>query len=132
MGVKTEWFKLEGEAVFDDLIDSYKDDGIRAINDVLHGEGAALIQRNIENILPVSGRKWNKKKKAASAAKPFEHRDSLLAVTIVSKSYYHYLYFPDDGENTKRHAGGKHFMMRGAEESEDRIIEMCLGKLLGN
>lgn len=132
MGAKTEWFKLEGEDVLGDLIDSYKDDGIRVINDVLHNEGAEVIQRNIENILPVSGRRWNRKKKAASAAKPFGHRDSLLAVTITSRGGYHYLYFPDDGENTKRHAGGQHFMMRGAEESEDRIIEICLGKLLGD
>ena len=132
MGVRSEWFKLDGDVVFDDLIDSYKNDGIRVINDVLHNEGADVIQRNIANILPVSGRNWNKKKKPASVAKPFEHRDSLLAVTIASKGYYHYLYFPDDGGNTKRHAGNQQFMTRGAENSEDRIIEICLGKLLGD
>ena len=55
MGVRSEWFKLEGDVVLDDLIDSYKDDGIRVINDVLHNEGADVIQKNIASILPVSG-----------------------------------------------------------------------------
>lgn len=130
--MKSEWFKLDGEIVFDDLISQYKDDGIRVINDVLHNEGAEVIQNKIESILPVSGRNWKKKKKAASAAKPFTHVDELLAVTVKTRNAYGYLYFPDDGGNTKRHAGNQQFMMRGAENSEDRIIEICLGKLLGD
>lgn len=130
--MKSEWFKLDGEVVFDDLINQYKNDGIKVINDVLHNEGAEVIQNKIESILPVSGRTWKNKKKPASTAKPFEHKDELLAVTTISRGYYHYLYFPDDGENTKRHAGNQRFMQRGAENSEDKIIEICLGKLLGD
>lgn len=130
--MKSEWFKLDGEIVFDDLISQYKDDGIKVINDVLHNEGAEVIQNKIESILPVSGRSWKKKKKPASAAKPFTHVDELLAVTVKTRTAYGYLYFPDDGGNTKRHVGNQQFMMRGAENSEDRIIEICLGKLLGD
>ncbi len=130
--MKSEWFKLDGEVVFDDLISQYKDDGIKVINDVLHNEGAEVIQNKIEGILPVSGRSWKKKKKPASAAKPFTHIDELLAVTVKTRTAYGYLYFPDDGGNTKRHVGNQQFMMRGAENSEDRIIEICLGKLLGD
>ena len=130
--MKSEWFKLDGEVVFDDLISQYKDDGIKTINDVLYSEGAEVIQNEIESILPASGRSWKKKKKPASTAKPFTHVDELLAVTVKTRTAYGYLYFPDDGSNTKRHAGNQMFMQRGAENSEDRIIEICLGKLLGD
>ena len=55
-----------------------------------------------------------------------------LAVTIRSRPAYNYLYFPDDGSNTLRHAGGQHFFQSGAEESADQIIDLCVSKLIEN
>ena len=61
---------------------------------------------------------------------PFtENTGEELAVTIKTKPKYDYLYFPDDGSNTRRHVGNQQFMRRGAEKSRDRIIDICVGRL---
>jgi hypothetical protein len=101
----------------------------QAIDEILHGSGEKEIETKIYQLLPVSGRKWSGKKTAAKSAKPFTHEDENLAVTVVSRGTYHYLYFPDDGSNTKRHAGGQEFMRRGAEAASDKIVNLCVGKL---
>lgn len=97
----------------------------RVINDTLHGFGGKEIMENIMNILPVSGRTWKGKRAAASKTQPFKQENSNLAVTVKSKSNYNYLYFPDDGSNTIRHAGNLHFMHRGAENAAEEIIKQC-------
>ncbi len=118
--------ELEG---FRKIMSDYGDNGLRAINDVLHNEGADEIRRNIMDIIPASGRTWKGKKREAKSAQPFSQKKELLSVTTQSKGSYHYLYFPDDGSNTKRHYGNQQFMRRGAEASADKIIETCLGRL---
>ena len=83
-------------------------------------------------VLPSSGRRWKGKKRPARSAMPrsFDQDDDLLAVTIAARGVYHYLYFPDDGSNTRKHAGNQQFMYRGAERASPKIIELCLGKLV--
>lgn len=116
-----------------DIFEKYEETGLRTINDVLHGEGAEAIKENIIRILPVSGRHWRKKKAAAKNAAPFTAKtDQMLSVTIVSRKPYNYLYFPDDGSNTKHHAGNQHFMKHGAEKASEKIIDLCIGKLQEN
>ena len=104
----------------------------RIIDDVLHGEGATKIKENILPLIHSSGRTWRGKKPAAAGAQPFTQKNGSLSVEIKSKSAYNYLYFPDDGSNTKRHAGNQQFMRRGAEEAAEDIIDRCIGKLLDN
>lgn len=99
------------------------------IDSVLHGEGAKLIRGNIHDILPVSGRTWKGKKPAAKDAQPFRQEDGELSVTTRTVKNYHYLYFPDDGHTTLRHAGNQQFMYRGAENSASRIIDLCVEEL---
>ena len=41
------------------------------INEYLGGEGGDLIKEGIQNLLPVSGRTWKGKKRAAKSADPF-------------------------------------------------------------
>ena len=53
----------------------------------------------------------------------------MLSVTIKTVNAYNYLYFPDDGSNTKKHAGNQQFMASGAENASDRIMELCIGHL---
>lgn len=103
------------------------------INNVVHGYGAELIQTNITNILPVSGRTWNGKKRGAKSGKPFRNIKENLGIVVKSKTNYNYLYFPDDGSNTQKHAGNQKFMQRGAEASIDniknKIIEQIINEL---
>lgn len=99
------------------------------IDEVLHGEGAREIDQKIMQLLPESGRHWKGKKAAARSAQPFTQEDGTLSVTIKTVSNYHYLYFPDDGSNTRKHAGNKQFMHTGAENASGKIIDLCIGKL---
>lgn len=101
-----------------------------AINDVLWNEGAPLIQEGIQRLLPESGRTWRGKKPAAKRAAPFTQENSTLAVTIKTKYAYHYLYFPDDGSTTRKHAGNQQFMYRGAEDKQEEIIDRCVKRLI--
>jgi len=104
------------------------------VDEVLHGEGAQLIKNRIVPLIPRSGRTWKKKGRAAAAAMPgsFSQDNGQLSVTVAARGKYHYLYFPDDGSNTRKHAGNKQFMQRGDENAAGEIIERCLGKLLEN
>lgn len=102
------------------------------VDEVLHGEGAELIKDSIARLIPSSGRKpWRGKGRSAKAAMPgaFSQDNAQLSVTIAARGKYHYLYFPDDGSNTKKHHGNQQFMQRGAEEVSERIIDMCIGRL---
>lgn len=104
----------------------------RIVDDVLHTEGAQLISGEIMRLLPASNRTWKGKKPAARNAQPFTQEDGSMSVTVKTKSAYHYLYFPDDGTNTKRHRGEQYFMQRGAENTTDEIIDRCIAKLTEN
>jgi hypothetical protein len=109
----------------------YQGYAVQHINDILWNEGATLIQESIQQLLPVSGRTWRGKKKAAKQAAPFTVTDkAALAVEVGTKYAYHYLYFPDDGSTTRKHAGNQQFMLRGAEAQQERILELCVAKLV--
>ena len=106
----------------------------KAVDDVLHNEGGKLIQEEIMRLLPESGRDWKGKRTAAKRTQPFTQKNESLAVTIRTKSAYHYLYFPDDGTSTKRHVGYKgkprEFMFKGAENQTSRIMDLCINRLI--
>ena len=114
-------------------LDEYGASAERVINDVLHGEGGAEIKERIHALIPSSGRRWKgKKAPAASADSLRQVNNEMLAVTIKSKTAYNYLYFPDDGTNTRRHAGNQQFFQRGAEDAASDVVKLCLGKLTEN
>lgn len=102
------------------------------VDEVLHGEGAEEIKQRIAGLLPASGRTWRGKAAPARSVMPgqFKQDNESQAVTIVARGKYGYLYFPDDGSNTRRHAGNQRFMERGAEAAADRVIDLCLGRLV--
>ena len=111
-------------------IECYESESLKIINDVIHNDAPGIIKAEIQLLVPSSGRHWRGKKKAARSAQPWKEDNSeMLATTIKSRNGYHYLYFPDDGSNTYNHAGNKGFTKRGAEASQSKIIDKCLGKL---
>ena len=103
----------------------------KAINDVLHSYAGTAIEENIRPFMPESGRKpWEGKKKAAKQAKPFKKIKGNLSVTVTTKTPYCYLYFPNDGSNTKRHRGNQQFMYKGVEQAAPDIIEQCTARII--
>lgn len=115
-------------------IQLYSGDAERTVNDVLHNEGGELIKEEIMRLLPESGRTWKGKRRAAKQAQPFSQKNENLAVIVRTVSAYHYLYFPDDGSNTKNHIGYKgrprEFMYKGAENQTSEIIDRCINRLI--
>lgn len=115
------------------VLQDFGDNAYKTVNSVLHSSAIPIIENNIQLLLPSSGRKWKGKVTAASSTNPLrDDTNELLSVTIRSKTPYNYLYFPDDGSNTDRHQGNQHFMQRGADNSHNRIAELCTAKLLEN
>ena len=119
----------------DDLQQAMKDfqgNTEEIINDVLHNEAGELVQDAIQRLMPVSGKTWNGKKKAAKYTKSMMNVNENLALTVKSKTAYNYLYFPDDGSNTKNHAGNQQFFKRGGESQINEIMNRCLGRLVND
>ena len=102
------------------------------VNDVLHNEAAPLIQEAIYRLMPTSGRKWKGKKGAAKTSNSLSSTNSNLAVTVHSTKRYGYLYFPDDGSNTRKHVGNQQFFLRGGESQASTIIDKCINRLIIN
>lgn len=100
------------------------------INDVLHNEGGQLLQDSIRRLIPVSGRDWKGKGKAAKSGNSLTNVNANLSVTVTTTKKYQYLYFPDDGTSTKKHVGNKQFFATGAENVKNDIIERCIGRLI--
>lgn len=120
-------------ALFDQLIErmkAFEGDTEKTINEVLWEQAGALINDAVIELLPRSGRTWAGKKKAAKDAAPFSQLNENLSVTVRTKGNYHYLYFPDDGSTTRKHQGNQHFMLRGAENEQEQIINLCIAKLI--
>ena len=103
------------------------------INEVLHNDGGQLLPAAIQRLMPVSDVKpWKGKKPNAKNSNSLMQVNENLSVTIKSKKAYQYLYFPDDGSSTKRHAGNQQFFRRGGESQKDEIIDRCIGRLVGD
>lgn len=120
----TEYEQLLG------AMENYAGDVTRVINGVLHGEGYDLSESEIRKLIPVSNRNWKGKKAGAKAAKNSLRKIAEpLAVTVATSTNYSYLYFPDDGSNTRHHAGNQQFFWYGGENAIDDIVERCIEKL---
>lgn len=111
-------------------IKEYGDGAEDVISEILHGYGAERIDEEIKLVLPESGRTWKGKKAAAKRTNPFTSLDENLAVTVKNKAAYSYLYFPNDGSDTRNHIGGQEFMWRGALAAQGDIIDRCLDQLV--
>ena len=131
-----KWFQSDFSEV-EKLQKKMEDYGAGAgqiVDDVIHGEGAEEIKKRIAPLIPRSGRTWPKKGRPAASAMPgsFVQDNEELSVTIAARGKYGYLYFPDDGSNTRKHAGNLQFMRRGAEDAASFVIDRCVKKLIEN
>lgn len=125
-------FRVDYES-FDAVANAIRNYGEGAesiINQTLEEYGAPLAEEYITRLLPVSGRVWRGKKRAAKSAKPFKREMLNLGFIIRTKSAYNYLYFPDDGTSTRKHVGNKQFMIKGTEVAADSILDRCIAELV--
>lgn len=101
-----------------------------AINEVFHNDAPQMVAEEIKLLMPVSGKMWKGKKPAAKTANSLTDEKANLAFTVKTKGDYHYLYFPDDGTNTRRHAGDQQFFNRGGENKQSEIVDCCITRLV--
>ena len=104
--------------------------GEEAINEIVHGVGAVEFQDSIRLLIPVSGKKWRGKKEPASTGDSLMAVPSNLSVTIKTTKRYQYLYFPDNGTNTRRHAGNQQFFARGAQDVASNVVGRCVANII--
>ena len=100
----------------------------RIVDGYLHGEGARRVKRSIPGFIRPSGRTWKGKAPsiagdAGAGERNLEQDNEPLEVVIAARGRHGYLYFPDDGTNTRRHVGNRRFMLRGAEAAAPEIAE---------
>lgn len=110
----------------------FQGDTEKTINDVLHNEASPLIQDAIRRLIPESKKNWKGKKAAAASGKSLTDVKENLSVTVKTTKSYQYLYFPDDGTNTRRHVGNQQFFQRGGESQIDEITDRCITRLTEN
>lgn len=107
-------------------IQDYQGNTEETINDVLHNYAGDRAQEDIYRLMPVSDKK---KGKHAKHSKSLSNVTGNLSVTVTAKGKWHYLYFPDDGTNTRNHIGNQQFFKRGGESAMDDIVERCVTRL---
>lgn len=104
----------------------YQGDTENAINDVLHNYAGDRAQVDIYRLMPVSQKRIGKH---AKHSKALQNVLGNLSVTVTTAGKFGYLYFPDDGTNTRRHVGNQRFFERGGEAAMNDIIERCVTRL---
>ena len=109
---------------------AYGDGAEDVVNQVLHTKAGPVIYRSINPLINPSGRTFRGHRASARTSDwPRYDADENLAITVGTKRKYHYLYFPDDGSNTKNHAGDQRFFERGGLAASDPVVDMCLDAL---
>lgn len=107
-------------------VQSFEGEAEPIINDVLHNQAGDLAQEQIYRLMPLS----NKKKGVhAKNSKSLRNINGDLSVTVTTEKKFQYLYFPDDGTNTRRHIGNQQFFARGGEAVQGEIIDRCINAL---
>lgn len=106
----------------------------KSINEIFHNDAPPLVSEEIKRLMPVSGRMWKGKAPAAKTAKSSvtERKDEMknLTFAVGTTGKYHYLYFPDDGSNTRNHVGNQQFFQRGGENKQTEIVDRCITQIV--
>lgn len=126
------YFKIDASEIdrLQNAIKNFPGDAEKEINTVLHGEGNVLIQDAVRRLMPVSGVTWRGKGRPAKTGNSLTSATGNLYVIVKTTKKYQYLYFPDDGTSTVKHAGEQNFFRRGAESQSAEIIDRCIAKLI--
>lgn len=104
----------------------------KSINEVFHNDAPPIVSEEIKRLMPVSGKSWKGKAPAAKGAKSLTDETANLSFTVKTTGKYHYLYFPDDGTNTKRHVGNQQFFQRGGENKQTEIVDRCINRIVND
>ncbi|EGC8431287.1 hypothetical protein H9185_001166 [Listeria monocytogenes] len=102
----------------------------KSINEIFHNDAPPLVSEEIKRLMPVSGRMWKGKPQAAKSAKSLTDETANLSFTVKTTGTYHYLYFPDDGTNTRNHVGNQQFFLRGGENKQSEIVDRCISQIV--
>lgn len=126
------WFEMDAKEVerLYNTIKNFPGNAEKSINDVFHNEAPLLVQEEIKRLMPVSGKTWKGKAPAAKTAKSLTEDKGNLSFTVRSNGKYNYLYFPDDGTNTRRHVGNQQFFKRGGENKQSEIVDRCINRIV--
>ena len=104
-----------------------------SINDIFHNDAPPMVEETVKLLMPMSGRSWAGKIPAARTSKSLtKETDRNLSFAVKTTGKYHYLYFPDDGSNTRRHVGNQQFFKRGGEMRQHEIVDRCIVKIVDN
>jgi hypothetical protein len=104
----------------------------KSINEVFHNDAPPIVSEEIKRLMPVSGKTWKGKAPAAKSAKSLTDETGNLSFAVKTTGKYHYLYFPDDGTNTKRHVGNQQFFQRGGENKQTEIVDRCISRIVND
>jgi hypothetical protein len=111
-------------------IASYGEHAEERISDVIHSSGDTIRDR-IDPLIHASGRTFKGHRSGARGTAWARYITGVpLEITVHTVPSRGYLYFPDDGTNTVRHAGDQQFMLRGAEAAAPEIITRALDALV--
>lgn len=107
-------------------------DAENAINEALKSSQVkGWMINSITALTPISTAKissWHPRH--AKSAQPYKESYENLSITIKSKTAFNYLYFPDDGSNTKHHRGMQQFMLHGTEAVSDQVVDWITEKII--
>lgn len=104
----------------------------QSINDVFHNDAPPMVEEKIRLLMPMSGRTWAGKAPPARTAKSLTKETGNLSFAVKTKGEYHYLYFPDDGSNTRNHVGNQQFFHRGGEMTQTEIVDLCITRMVND
>lgn len=124
---------ISGIDLITEKIGKYGPAATEVIQEDLKTEGFERISTHIPDLINASGRSWRGKPTSATQAAPtsvFKAQVEGLTLTVSTQKRYNYLYFPDDGSNSKHHAGNQDFMFRGAESMSDEIANDIVKHLI--
>ena len=124
--------KFDGVEQLGERIKKYGAGAGQIVQEVYEDFAAKEIKSNILPLVHASGRVFKGHRQGAKGAGPekvFRHSVNGLNLIVRTNQKFGYLYFPDDGSNTKRHAGQQHFMDRGLQQTVPDIIERCMARL---
>lgn len=109
---------------FRERISQLGDDAERTVNEVLHGDGAELVKKDLTVYLPVS----KKSKAHAKTSNPWTTKPLNLGLDITTKSKFGYLIFPDEGRG-KRNPVEQDFTGKGLKSSQTKLVENLQNKI---
>lgn len=104
----------------------------QSINDVFHNDAPPMVEETIKLLMPMSGRTWAGKAPPARTAKSLTKETGNLTFAVKTTGKYHYLYFPDDGSNTRNHVGDQQFFQRGGEMEQYEIVDLCITRMISD